>query len=115
MRAGGGRAYKILQGEILWMLIFPPMALVCRRWIIFHQHTMSVNLKNRIEKILNKLRPSINFHGGDVELINIQDGVVKLKVSGSCVGCPMASLTFGAGVGEAIKKIKGVKKVIYQD
>lgn len=75
---------------------------------------MSKDLKQQVEQILNKVRPGIQMHGGDVELWEIKDGVVKLKITGSCVGCPMSSLTFDMGVGKEIKKIRGVKKVEYR-
>lgn len=74
---------------------------------------MANNLKNKIDQVLDKLRPAIKSHGGGVELVSVKAGVVKLKIKGSCVGCPMATMTFGMGVGEELKKIKGVKKVVY--
>lgn len=70
-------------------------------------------LNEKIEKILNKLRPAIQSHGGDVNLVSCKNGVVKLSIKGACVGCPMAGMTFGLGVEEEIKKIKGVKKIMY--
>lgn len=75
---------------------------------------MANNLNEKIEKILDKLRPAIQSHGGDVSLVDCKNGVVKLSIKGSCVGCPMAGMTFGLGVEEEIKKIKGVKKIIYE-
>ena len=74
---------------------------------------MASNLNEKIERILNNLRPTIQSHGGDVEFVGEKDGVVKLSIKGSCVGCPMAGATFGLGVEEELKKIKGVKKIIY--
>ncbi|OWK26849.1 MAG: hypothetical protein US76_03155 [Parcubacteria group bacterium GW2011_GWA2_38_13b] len=75
---------------------------------------MENNLNEKIEKILNKLRPAIQSHGGDVDLVGCKNGVVKLNIKGSCVGCPMAGATFGLGVEEELKKIKGIKKIIYE-
>ncbi|MEK7626976.1 MAG: NifU family protein [Patescibacteria group bacterium] len=74
---------------------------------------MVSNLNEKIEKILNKLRPAIQSHGGDVKFVDCKNGAVKLSIKGSCVGCPMAGATFGLGVAEELKKIKGVKKIIY--
>ena len=74
---------------------------------------MANNLNEKIEKILNKLRPAIQSHGGDIKFVGCQNGAVKLSIRGACVGCPMAGATFGLGVEEELKKIKGVKKIIY--
>ena len=51
-------------------------------------------LKERVEDALNKVRPSLQADGGDVELIEIgEDGVVKVKLQGTCAGCPMSQMT----------------------
>jgi Fe-S cluster biogenesis protein NfuA len=70
-------------------------------------------LKKEVEGVLDKLREGIKMHGGGVKVESVQKGVVRLKIMGACIGCPMARLTFGEGVAAELKKIRGVKKVEY--
>ncbi|MDI9524813.1 MAG: NifU family protein, partial [Candidatus Cloacimonadota bacterium] len=59
----------------------------------------------RIETILDKIRPSIQADGGDVELVNIrEDNVIEVRLKGACNGCPMATLTLKAGIERIIKE-----------
>ncbi|MCB5246797.1 MAG: NifU family protein [Candidatus Cloacimonetes bacterium] len=58
-----------------------------------------------IETILDKIRPSIQADGGDVELVNIrEDNVIEVRLKGACNGCPMATLTLKAGIERIIKE-----------
>ncbi|HNU53545.1 MAG TPA: NifU family protein [Candidatus Syntrophosphaera sp.] len=68
----------------------------------------------RIETILDKIRPSIQADGGDVELVNIrEDNVIEVRLKGACNGCPMATLTLKAGIERIIKEeIPEVAEVI---
>lgn len=67
----------------------------------------------KIEALLAKVRPYIQMHGGDVMLLSVKKGVVTLKVSGACVGCALADLTYNKMVGGLLKEeVPGVKKVI---
>jgi Fe-S cluster biogenesis protein NfuA len=69
----------------------------------------------RIEKILTKIRPYVQMHGGDVMLLKYEVGTVTLKVYGSCVGCPMADLTYNKMVGGLLKEeVPGVKHVVFE-
>ena len=70
--------------------------------------------KEKIESILEKVRPSIQADGGDVELINIrEDNVIEVRLKGTCNGCPMATLTLKAGIERLIKEeLPEVKEVI---
>ncbi|HNQ39474.1 MAG: NifU family protein [Candidatus Cloacimonas sp.] len=70
--------------------------------------------KEKIESILEKVRPSIQADGGDVELIKIrEDNVIEVRLKGTCNGCPMATLTLKAGIERLIKdEIPEVKEVI---
>ncbi|HNZ44750.1 MAG: NifU family protein [Candidatus Cloacimonetes bacterium] len=70
--------------------------------------------KEKIEEILNRVRPSIQADGGDVELVNIrEDNVIELRLKGACNGCPMATLTLKAGIERIIKEeIPEVAEVI---
>jgi Fe-S cluster biogenesis protein NfuA len=61
-----------------------------------------VDLPTRVEQALEKVRPLLRSHGGDVELVELSDGVVKLKLDGSCHGCPSSSITLRNAIEEAI-------------
>jgi Fe-S cluster biogenesis protein NfuA len=72
-------------------------------------------MRENVEKVLQKIRPSLQADGGDIELIDIQDGVVKVKLTGACSGCPMSQMTLKMGVERALKEevpeVKGVEAV----
>ncbi len=55
-------------------------------------------MRDRVEAALEDLRPYIRGHGGDVELVSVKDGVVTVRLTGACVGCPAASATLRDGV-----------------
>jgi Fe-S cluster biogenesis protein NfuA len=67
---------------------------------------MDENTKAKIKQLLNeKIRPGIQMDGGDVELVEVTDeGIVKVKLTGHCVGCPMAGLTLFMGVERTLKQ-----------
>jgi Fe-S cluster biogenesis protein NfuA len=69
-----------------------------------------------VEKALERIRPALNADGGDVELVDIQDGIVKVRLMGACGGCPMSQMTLKMGIErvlrEAIPEIKGVEAVL---
>ncbi|MDD5341271.1 MAG: NifU family protein [Patescibacteria group bacterium] len=72
-------------------------------------------MKKEVEKIIEKLRPSLQVDGGDVQLVDMDEktGVVKVKLVGACAHCPMSQLTLKAGIeAELKKKIKGIKEVV---
>ena len=71
-------------------------------------------MQEEIEKVLDEdVRPMLTTHGGDVELIEVTDeGIVKVRLTGGCAGCPMAQMTLVDVVESAIKsKLPQVKKV----
>ena len=72
-------------------------------------------MRERVEAVINRIRPALQSDGGDCELIDIQDGIVKLRLVGSCSGCPSSTATLQAGIGRAIRaevpEIKGVEAV----
>ena len=73
-------------------------------------------LKERVEDALNKVRPSLQADGGDVELIEVgEDGVVKVKLQGTCAGCPMSQMTLKMGIEKILKQnvpeVKSVESV----
>jgi Fe-S cluster biogenesis protein NfuA len=75
-----------------------------------------MSLKEKVEKALETVRPHLQADGGNVELIDVtEDGIVSVKLTGACGGCPMAAMTLQYGVTNAIKQavpeIKEVKSV----
>ena len=72
------------------------------------------NLKDRVESVLNTIRPSLKADGGNVELVDVSsDGIVKVKLVGACLGCPMSQMTLKMGIGRVLRKeIPEVKEVI---
>lgn len=70
-------------------------------------------MKEKVEKALNKVRPSLQADGGDVELVEVDDnGVVKVKLTGACAGCPMSQMTLKMGIERILKKeVPGVTTV----
>ena len=74
----------------------------------------SGNLEERVNKALENIRPYLLTDGGDVSLIEITENmVVKIELQGSCVTCPMSSMTLKAGVEQAVMStVPEIKQVI---
>ena len=70
-------------------------------------------MKEKVKEVLEKIKPSLQSHGGDVELVEVtDDGVVKVRLTGACGGCPMSQMTLSLGIEKTLKEeIPGVKKV----
>jgi Fe-S cluster biogenesis protein NfuA len=63
--------------------------------------------------VLDKLRPFLQRDGGDVELVDIEDGVVKLRLMGACGSCPSSTITLKAGIERALlEEVEGIEEVI---
>ena len=71
-------------------------------------------LKERVEAALEKIKPALQADGGDVELVDVtSDGIVKVKLKGACLGCPMSQMTLKMGIGRTLKKeVPEVKDVV---
>jgi len=70
-------------------------------------------MRDKVEAVLDKIRPSLMADGGNVELISVNDGVVKVKLTGACGGCPMSTLTLKMGIERIVKQeIPEIKEVI---
>ncbi|HUV56926.1 MAG TPA: NifU family protein [Dehalococcoidales bacterium] len=70
-------------------------------------------MRDKVTEVLGRIRPNLQSHGGDVELINVNNGVVELKLTGACVGCPMSTLTLKMGIEKILKQeIPEVKEVV---
>lgn len=63
--------------------------------------------------VLDKLRPFLQRDGGDVELVDVEDGIVKLRLVGACGSCPSSTITLKAGIERALlEEVEGVQEVM---
>ena len=70
------------------------------------------DLKKSVELALDKIRPMLQRDGGDIELVEVNDGVVKVRLTGACKGCPMSQMTLKQGVEKLLlKEVPGLKEV----
>jgi Fe-S cluster biogenesis protein NfuA len=70
-------------------------------------------MQDKVEAVLDKIRPSLIADGGNVELVEVNEGVVKLKLTGACAGCPMSTMTLKNGIERILKQeIPEVKEVV---
>ncbi len=70
-------------------------------------------MKEKVEKALDKIRPALMADGGGVELVEVKDGVVKVKLTGACGGCPMSQKTLKMGIERSLKsEIPEIKEVV---
>ncbi len=71
-------------------------------------------MRDRIEKALDKVRPMLMADGGNVELVDVtSDGIVKLRLKGSCGCCPMASMTLKNGIEKILRQeVPEIKEII---
>jgi len=71
-------------------------------------------MKEQVQKALDLVRPGLQADGGDVELIDVSaDGLVKVKLTGACHGCPMSQMTLKMGIEKILKKqVPGIKEII---
>jgi Fe-S cluster biogenesis protein NfuA len=70
-------------------------------------------MRKKVETALEQVRPALLADGGDVQLIDVKDGVVTVRLTGACGGCPMATMTLKSGIERVLKeKVPGVKEVV---
>lgn len=70
-------------------------------------------MREKVEAVLNQIRPNLAADGGNVELVDASNDIVKLRLTGACGGCPMASMTLRHGVERVLKEqLPEVKEVI---
>ena len=62
-------------------------------------------MREKVEEALKLVRPALQADGGDVELVDVIDGIVKVRLKGACGGCPMSQMTLTRGVEATIKKV----------
>jgi len=74
-------------------------------------------MKEQVIAVLEKIRPSLQADGGDVELVEVtEEGIVAVRLKGSCGSCPMSNMTLKMGIERALKEqVPGVKEVIRVD
>ncbi len=69
-------------------------------------------MREKVEKVIEEIRPMLQMDGGDIELVDVVDGVVKVRLKGACSGCPGAVYTLKNGVEQRLKsQIPEVKSV----
>lgn len=69
-------------------------------------------MKEKVEAVLEQIRPHLQADGGDVELLEVKDGVVTVKLTGACNGCPMSQMTLKNGIERILKeRVPEVKSV----
>ena len=69
-----------------------------------NQHKGENTMKERVEAALQKVRPMLQADGGDVELVDVQDGIVTVRLQGACGGCPMSQMTLKNGIERILKQ-----------
>jgi Fe-S cluster biogenesis protein NfuA len=70
-------------------------------------------MQDKVEAVLEKVRPVLVRDGGNVELVGVDGGTVKVKLVGACAGCPMSTLTLKNGIERILKQeIPEVKEVV---
>jgi Fe-S cluster biogenesis protein NfuA len=70
-------------------------------------------MKEKVEAAIEKIRPFLQRDGGDIELVEVEDGVVKVRLKGACGTCPMSMMTLKMGVEKTLKQeIPEVKEVV---
>ncbi|MFB5267161.1 NifU family protein [Paenibacillus terreus] len=73
----------------------------------------TITMYDEVLEVLDKLRPFLQRDGGDVELVDVEDGIVKLKLMGACGSCPSSTITLKAGIERALlEEVDGVQEVI---
>jgi len=70
-------------------------------------------MREQVEAALDKIRPALRADGGDVELVDVKDGVVTVRLTGACGGCPMSTMTLKMGVERIVKQeVPEVKELV---
>ncbi|WP_425348952.1 NifU family protein [Halalkalibacter urbisdiaboli] len=72
----------------------------------------STEMFEQVQEVLDKLRPFLLRDGGDVELVEVEDGIVKVRLLGACGSCPSSTITLKAGIERALlEEVPGVKEI----
>jgi Fe-S cluster biogenesis protein NfuA len=65
---------------------------------------MSDDIRTKVEEVLDKIRPALMMDGGNIELVDVIDGVVTVRLMGACHGCPSSTMTLQYGIEQALKE-----------
>lgn len=73
-----------------------------------------MEMREKVEEVINsKIKPLLQADGGDIELVDMDGGVIKVRLTGACHGCPMAAMTLQAGIERILKQaIPEVERVV---
>ena len=70
-------------------------------------------MREKVEAALDKIRPALRADGGDIELVDVKDGVVTVRLTGACGGCPMSTMTLKMGLERVVKEeVPEVKELV---
>jgi Fe-S cluster biogenesis protein NfuA len=70
-------------------------------------------VRDKVQSVLDNIRPSLRADGGDIELVDVKDGIVSVKLKGACAGCPMSTMTLKNGIERILKQeLSDIKEVI---
>ncbi len=70
-------------------------------------------MREKVEAVLAQIRPSLKADGGGIELVDVNDGVVSVRLTGACGSCPMSTMTLKMGIERVLReKVPDVKKVV---
>lgn len=73
---------------------------------------MKEKIRDEVEKAIEEIRPNLQADGGDIELVDVENGIAKVKLKGACAGCPMSTMTIKWGVENFLKrKVPEITKV----
>jgi len=76
-------------------------------------NTQDAQMYDEVLEVLDKLRPFLQRDGGDVELVDVEEGIVKLRLMGACGSCPSSTITLKAGIERAlVEEVEGVQEVV---
>jgi Fe-S cluster biogenesis protein NfuA len=74
--------------------------------------TVEMSITEQVQEVLDKLRPFLLRDGGDCELVDVEDGIVKLRLLGACGSCPSSTITLKAGIERALlEEVPGILEV----
>ena len=101
-------AYRIIKNEFLTKNVHYVSLLRYQR-----QEKQKVNpMRDKVQAVLDNIRPNLRADGGDVELVDVKDGIVSVRLKGACAGCPMSTMTLKNGIERLLKQeVKDVKEV----
>ena len=66
--------------------------------------TRGIVMQEKVQEAIDKIRPMLQRDGGDVELVDVRDGIVTVRLKGACAGCPMSQMTLKNGIEKFLKK-----------